>query len=111
MNVNTIDTCINKYGRSVYITDEGWNSKIYNAFVQPLRYKNKMYLSGSFNELGHYGEGYYLYIGPAKENFDNLSKRALLHTADGKSYKIERYEKIFLKEKPLYIWAVIKRRE
>ena len=98
MNVNTIDTCINKYGRSIYITDDGWNSKIYNAFVQPLRYKNKMYLSGSFNELGHYGEGYYLYIGPAKENFDNLSKRALLHTADGMSYKIERYEKIFLKE-------------
>lgn len=110
MNAKTIEAYIKRLGRSVYITDEDWSSDIYTAFIQPLRYKNKMYLSGTFNELGHYGEGYYLYIGPANESFEFLSTHALLHTADG-SYKIERFEKIYLKEKPVYIWAVIKKRE
>ena len=111
MKEETVKAYIEKFGRSVYISDADWRSKTFRAFIQPLRYKNKMYLGGSFNELGHYSEGYYLYLGPPDENFEFLSNRALLHTADGSSYKIERFERIYIKEKPIYMWAVIKKRE
>ena len=40
------------YGRSVYITSEKLNSEIFNALVQPLRYKNKMYVAGTNTEIG-----------------------------------------------------------
>lgn len=105
-----IDTFIDKFGRSTYLTQGEWTSHIYNAVVEPLRYKNKMYLYGSYNELGHYPESFYLYIGPSTVNFDNLGDDAIVHTHDGKSYLIHHWEKVYIKEKPVYIWAVIKER-
>ena len=41
-----------KYGRSVFLSDEGWNSPVFRAFLQPLRYKNKMYLECAYTEIG-----------------------------------------------------------
>lgn len=104
----TVEDGIKKYGLSVYITESLWTSEVYKAFIQPLRYKNKMYMSGDFTEIGHYREGYYLYLGPAKHDLSALKDNAELHTADGKSYFIHRAEKVYLDEKALYVWAVIK---
>lgn len=105
-----VDELINTVGRSVYIKEGMWQSKTYRAVIQPLRYKNKMYLNGEVNDLGHYSEGFYLYIGPASVKLSSLGISASLYTSDSKRYKIERWENIFYKEEPLYTWAVLKER-
>lgn len=99
---------LNKFGRSVYLKDGDWSSKVYKAFVQPLRYKNKMYMSGSYTQLGHFEEGYYLYIGPSEHNLENLSPNARIVTSDLSTYEIQRSEKVYLKDNAIYIWAIIK---
>jgi len=105
-----LDNFIKSFGRGTYLTYGNWSSHIYNAVVEPLRYKNKMYLYGNYNELGHYPESFYLYIGPSDVDFENLGDGAIMHTVDGKSYLIHHWEKVFIKDKPVYIWAVIKER-
>ena len=105
-----VQRLIDAVGRSVYITDGSWHSRTYNAVIQPLRYKNKMYLNGEVNDLGHYAEGFYLYVGPADISLANLSVHATFTTSDGKRYKLERWESVFYKEEALYTWAVLKER-
>lgn len=97
-----------RYGESVFITDGGGTFRTFSAFIQPLTYKNKMYMSGNYNEIGHYNENYCLYIGPPEVIFENFSDDAKLNTADGRKYRIIRSERISVSGKPFYVWAVIK---
>ena len=97
-----------KYGRSVFLSDEGWNSPVFRAFLQPLRYKNKMYLEGAYTEIGRDTSGLYLYIGPHDHDVTKLSRKARIADADGKAYLIQRAEKILTGDKPYYFWAVVK---
>lgn len=98
-----------RYGRSVSLsTPDGWHSPLYRAFIQPLRYKNKMYLEGSHTEIGLYSPGYYLYIGPAAHDLTRLEADASLHAAGGERYQIDRAEQVFIGEEPLYIWAILR---
>ena len=103
-----IEKGITKYGRSVYITDDAWTSAVFKAFVRPLRYKNKMYMSGDYTALGHFDEGYYLYIGPPDIDIENLSEHARLHTDDMKKYQVHKAETVYSSETPIYIWAIIR---
>lgn len=97
-----------RYGESVFITDKGWTSEVFSAFIQPLTYKNKMYMSGNYNEIGHYHENYCLYIGPPEVLLEKLSDKAMLTAADGRKYRIIRAERISVSGRPYYVWAVIK---
>ncbi|MBQ5994767.1 MAG: hypothetical protein IJL63_02790 [Clostridia bacterium] len=101
---------INAVGRSVYVTDGSYRTREYSAVIQPLRYKNKMYLNGEVNDLGHYAEGYYLYIGPPDISLKRLSAAASITVSDGTRYKIERSESVYYGKDELYIWAVLKER-
>lgn len=103
-----LDKSFDRFGRTTYVTCDNWTTRDYKAIIEPLRYKNKMYLNGFHNELGHYPEGFYLFIGPVKMPFDEFNDTALIHTPDGKSYEIHRWEKVYLRDDPLYIWAAIK---
>ena len=105
---DSLEILFKKFGRSVYITSEKFNSEIYNALVQPLRYKNKMYVAGTNTEIGLAEENYYLYIGPANKDLRKMGASVTLHTADGKSYVVQKSEKIYNGENAWYIWAVIK---
>ena len=50
MNINKM---LNRYGSSVYISNkEGWKSCLFNAFIQPLRYKTKLYMEGERTPIG-----------------------------------------------------------
>ena len=103
-----LEKLFKKFGRSVYITSDNYTSEIYSALVQPLRYKNKMYVAGTNTEIGLAEENYYLYIGPAEKDLKKYGLSAMLHTADGKSYEVHKSEKIYNGENVWYIWAVVK---
>lgn len=99
---------LKKYGRSVYLSlPDGWRSKVYSAFLQPLRYKNKMYLDGAYTEIGTDRQGYYLYIGPPAHDLGKLSDGARL-TVGGEQYRILRAETVWRGDTPFYVWAVVK---
>ena len=101
-----LESMLKMYGRSVYITSEKLNSEIFNALVQPLRYKNKMYLYGVNTEIGYNSQGYYLYIGPPEHDL-TVNEDALIIDGDIK-YQIDRAEKIKFGEEVLYVWAVVR---
>ncbi len=103
-----LDAWFAQYGVSVRLTDgAGWYSPAYGAFLQPLRYKNKMYLEGTYTPIGRDSTGLYLYIGPAAHRLNALPETARLLRGD-RRYVIQRAEEVFLSDRPFYCWAVVK---
>ena len=97
-----------KYGESVYVSDGSWSSEVYYGYIEPLRYKSRMYMADDLTQLGYYGEDYCLYIGPPDILLEKLTLNAVLNTASGKKYNIYKTEQICAGGKPVYVWAIIR---
>lgn len=105
----SIDKLFKAYGREARISnDTGWTSEIFHCFIQPLRYKNKMYLDGINTPIGYNSQGHYLYLGPAEHDLTGVKDSSTWISADGIKYKVDRSEKVYFGNKVLYIWAIIK---
>ncbi|NMP37115.1 MAG: hypothetical protein GX051_03175 [Clostridiales bacterium] len=105
MNMNTI---FEDYGREVVlVTPEDIEQEPYRAFLQPLRYKNKMYLEGVPTELGFNPQDYSLYIGPPERDLTVLPPEYRIRIS-GKYYKISKVEKVYSGTAPVYVWAVLR---
>ncbi len=105
-----ITKMLNAYGNTIYISGpDNWQTPLFNAFIQPLRYKNKLYQQGSFTPIGINSNNVYLYIGPADHDLTKLDKAYRIHDSDKNTYMIDRSEKIVVKSETVYIWAVIRK--
>lgn len=105
----SIDKILDVYGNTVYLSGtDGWKSSSFKAFIQPLRYKNKLYQQGSYTPLGINKNNVYLYIGPACHDLTKLDNSYRIHDSENKKYIIDRAEKIIVKNSVIYIWAVIR---
>ncbi len=93
-------------GRKVTLID-GDTTHTCKALIQPLRYKNKMYLDGIYTEIGFNSQGHYLYIGPPEPDLTLASENGYL-VADSISYQIDRAERVYNGEEIFYIWAIIR---
>lgn len=103
-----ISLIFNKWGREVRLNlSETETSLPFKAFLQPLRYKNKMYLQGVYTDVGLSAQGYYLYIGPSEPDLHSAAKNGFL-TADGQKYQIDRAEYVYRGNEVWYIWAVLR---
>ncbi len=87
-------------------TEQGEILNEMQAFICPLRYKNKMYLYGVNTEIGFNPEGYYLYIGPPEISLEGENGYI---ESGGEKYRIDRNERVYLGSEVLYIWAIIRR--
>lgn len=99
-----------KYGLDAVLSviSETVENHKFKAFVQPLRYKNKLYLRGKFTEIGKNKEDYYLYIGPPDidiSGVDGFKKRLYI---DCEEYLVYRTEKHTSTGKVVYNWAIIR---
>ena len=104
----TLSRYIGKYGRTVTLSYDGKTfSEPYRAFIQPLRYKNKMYLMGIRSRIGCIDQSHFLYIGPAEVNLSSLTPNARIKCGD-KKYFIVKSEDVFLKDQLFYNWAVLR---
>lgn len=102
----TLGTLFDKFGQQTTLKKEdGWSSPIFGAFIQPLRYKNKMYLNGVNTVIGFNSQGHYLYIGPPEHD---LSVDGCIVQAADKKYTVDRSEKVYLKNEVIYVWAIIR---
>lgn len=107
----TLDRLFENYGRRVRVcsTDEQWQGELFYAFIQPLRYKNKMYLEDKRVPLGIGDMSYYLYLGPAGHDLTAVDEDEYMLKTDNESFYITRAEKLYFSDSVSYIWAVIKR--
>lgn len=103
-----ISGILQKLGRDVEAhPPNAESSAAYRAMIQPLRYKNKMYLYGVNTEIGFNSQGYYLYIGPPEQDLTTATDEFYL-SADGEKFQVERAEKVYLRGDLLYVWAILR---
>ena len=101
------DILFKQYGRKVSLCTENGIKQSFRAMIQPLRYKNKMYLDGIYTEIGFNSQGHYLYIGPPEVDLTSVADGEYL-SADTIKYQIDRAEKVYAGDKVFYIWAIIR---
>lgn len=97
---------IEKYGRALSFEKSG-QSETFKGFLQPLRYKNKMYLSFVSTDLGYDSTGKYLLICPCEPDISEADGYAAIIGDGKKKYVVDRAETIYLCSQPLYCWAVV----
>lgn len=96
-------------GGAVYLErDGGTRSGPFRALIQPLRYKNKMYLEGTQTPIGLNARGYYMYIGPAEQEL-RVSADEWLESG-GVRYEVDRVESVSFRGEPVYRWAILRNR-
>ena len=83
------------------------NSFDFHAFLQPLRYKNKLYLSGVPTELGYDGLNKYLLLAPPELRSECLTDERYTVTFDGGKYATDHCEPVFFGRKCVYYWAIV----
>lgn len=99
---SVLDT-IKKYGNRVSISD-GNAQVLSKGLVEPLRYKNKVYVGGKIRLLGKDQNEKYLYIG-LPEN--KLTVDASVIESNNCKYIVKRCETYYLKDYPVYVWAIM----
>lgn len=100
-----------KYGLKANLKDYTGDAVVtynFRAFVQALRYKNKVYLRGTYTEIGKNQQDYYLYIGPADIDISNIDGISRVLTINDKSYIVDRTELHHIGEENIYTWAIIR---
>ncbi len=81
----------------------------FSAMLQPLRYKNKMYLGGAKTELGFEGKRKYLMIYPPQIDIVNYRYHSCVLICGTYRYLIDRIETVSVGDKAVYNWAIVHR--
>lgn len=100
-----------KYGLEANLYDYSGDALVsydFKAFVQALRYKNKVYLRGTYTELGKNQQDYYLYIGPADVDVSNVDGAVRVLNINGTEYLVDRTEQHHIGNENVYTWAIIR---
>ena len=94
---------IQTYGEDVTVINND-DTVLARAFIQPLRYRNKIYVGGEYRNLGMKYSEKYLYVGipdiPLVEN------KTIIERKDEK-YLVKRVERYYVKEQVAYTWAIL----
>lgn len=98
---------IGRYGQQCEIVVSG-NDRLVKtkAFLNPLLYKNKIYIGGTYLPDGFYDGGHYLYIGRASVRLDNLPFGSVVKFGSD-TYIIKRAEQYIVAGECIYTWAVL----
>ncbi len=100
-----VQCMIERYGSDITIT-KGESVEKTKAFIQPLRYRSSVYRDKAV-KLGGFSDGrYYLYIGQAENEF--LRTDNAIISCNNKKYIVHTSETFELKNKALYVWAVLR---
>ena len=100
----SVCTQLEKYGEKVTITTEDGTFSTM-AIVEPLLYKNKLYLRGKQLPQGCFDNGNYLMIGQPDVKLP-VTGAAFVETKD-RIFFLVKSETVNLEAKPVYVWAVL----
>ena len=98
-----VSETIKRYGCNVSIENKGFCVKT-KAFVEPLRYKNRVYVGGEYHHLGFRKTEKYLYVG-CPEN--KLEANSCVIEMQNNKYIVKRCETYYVKDNPIYVWAIL----
>ncbi len=98
-----VDKEIGRYGSQVTI-NQGGSEINTRAFLEPLRYRNKIYIGGEYRKLGFLKREKYLYVG--KSDHRLVENESVIET-HGNKYIVKRCETYFVKDTPVYEWAIL----
>ena len=101
--MNAVINSISKYGGDVTVS-QGNTSVRGKGIVEPLRYRNKIYIGGEQRHLGFMKREKYLFIGTPDMNLNE--NRTVIEAASGK-YIVKRCERYFVQDNPIYTWAIM----
>ena len=101
--LNCVDREIGRYGSQITIAQQGTEIST-RAFVEPLRYRNKIYIGGEYHHLGALSREKYLYVGKTAHRL--IPNKSVIK-AQGKQYIVKRCETYFVKDAPIYEWAIL----
>lgn len=100
-----LENAINKWGSTFKITQNGETINC-KGFIQPLRYKNNMYLNGKSLDAGYFDGGHFLFISYGDIGLVN-HKVAYFEDTTSK-YVVKRADVHTYKDNTLYTWAILK---
>ena len=101
----TFNKILKRYGREAIVDIGGERAEIF-AFIQPVRYQNKMYLDHENYDLGLHDNTCLLFIGPAEPDFTRRVDETFI-AVGGQRYLIKRADLMYIGRKPLYIRAIL----
>lgn len=101
--MGALTASIAKYGGDVRVTKDGVSRRA-RAIVQPIRYKNKIYIGGEMRSLGSIKREKYLYIGTPETV---LHENATVIESVGGKYIVKRCETFYVQDSPVYVWAIM----
>lgn len=99
---------LERYGRNmslISVTDG--NEELFKGFLQPLRYKNKMYLNRIATELSYTNTRKFLLICAADVAVETADGYVSIIEAGEDRYCIDHSEKVFAKGVPVYSWSIV----
>ena len=101
--ITAVGETIKRYGCSITLAtgEKKVNTK---AFVEPLRYKNRVYVGGQYHYLGFKRSEKYLYIGSPEHE---LSENATVIEMHYRKYIVKRCEIYYIDDRPVYVWAIL----
>lgn len=79
----------------------------FKGFLQPLRYKNKMYLNRIATELSYTNTRKFLLICASDIAVETADGYVSVIEADGDRYCIDHSEKVYAKGVPVYSWSIV----
>ena len=100
----SVKELITKYGDTVTVSD-GMGERTHKAIVEPLMYKNEMYLGGDVLPIGYLDKGHYLMTGPVGILDKNYEETVITHR--NIKYIVKRAEVISASDEDIYTWAVL----
>lgn len=101
--LGAVGNAIEKYGAAVRIETDGVTTEG-RAFVEPLRYRNRVYIGGQYHLAGRDRKEKYLYVGTVK---NALTEDRSVVEANGAKYLVKRSELYYAGDVPVYIWAIL----
>lgn len=103
-----IRSAMDRYGQTVHLIDDEWVSTPFKAFIQSVRYKNKMYLKDVNTPLGVANQDYFLFIGPYDHHLNALHADVVVQQGENK-YVVVKSESVKFGDKVCYVWAIMQR--
>lgn len=101
----SINSAFEKAGQKARVV-VGNNTVSVKAIIQPMRYKNKLYMDMGNTVLGLNDSECFLYLGPAEPDLSGKEMQTAIFTAD-RAYNVSRADRIMFNDEVLYIWAVL----
>ena len=101
--ITAVSDSISRLGGEVSITADDHRVSA-SAIVEPLRYRNRIYIGGEMHQLGQASREKYLFIGTPDISLQQ--NRSVIESVGGK-YIVKRCETYFVRDRAVYVWAIL----